>query len=145
MADRPAGLVASAALRVDVPWLAGPGYEDWYLVDDWGDLGTLNDAAVDRAHRGTHDRVAGLAGAGAGAIYALRAGQPYLDSTAAAWLDKPHGAPYERFRADLLAHGAAVWERQLVLGPAPEFCVLGAVAEPLGASIVRREPVWPEV
>src|SRR5690348_8342197 len=67
-ADRPAGLIATAAMRVEVPWLAGVGYEDWYLVEGWGDLGTLNDAAVDVAHRGAHDRVAGLAGAGVGAV-----------------------------------------------------------------------------
>ncbi len=36
---------------------------------------------------------------------------------------------------DLLARlpAAEVWQRQLVLGPAPEFCVLGA-APPAGLS-----------
>jgi hypothetical protein len=142
-ANRPAGFHASAALRVEVPWLSGPGYEDWYLVEAWADIGTLNDAAVDMAHRGAHDRVAVSAAEGVGGIYALRAGKPALDASEAAWLDKPRDKPYDEFRAELLADGIAVWERQLVLGPGPEFCLFGAVAEPTGARTVERALVWP--
>ena len=53
--------VGRAAIR------PGPGYEDWYLVDDWSSLGRLNEAAVDAARRPAHDRAAVDAGAGWGA------------------------------------------------------------------------------
>ena len=56
--------------------LGSPVYEDWYLVDDYASLGVLNEAAAGRGHRTPHDEIAGLAGPGAGAVYALLEGEP---------------------------------------------------------------------
>lgn len=97
------------------PWI-GDGYEDWYLVDDWHSVGVLNAAAVDAAHRGDHDAVAEHAGAGAAGIFALQEGDlDVADAGVAEWSASPLPAP---------AGEHALWQRQMVLGPAPEFCLL---------------------
>jgi hypothetical protein len=89
-----------------------PGYEDWYLAGDWAALGELNARAVDAAHRAAHDAPAGMSGHGWGGIYALLRG-PAEPPAAARWQHRP---PDES--------AAAVWQRQMVLGPAPEYCVV---------------------
>lgn len=104
-------------------------YEDWYLVDDWNALGIMNSAAVDAARGPRHDPIARQAGKGAGGVYALRRGALAIaDAGSAAWSHKPAGLPHGTFE-NQLAEGReppeyAVWQRQMVLGPAPEFCVL---------------------
>jgi hypothetical protein len=126
-ADAPRGFVGSAAFRPDTaPWLPGegPAYEDWYAVEDWEALGTLNAAAVSGPRAAPHDAVAFEAGAGAGGVYRLIAGEG-LGARAALWLPKPDGEPREAFHAALAATGGAVWMRQMVLGPAPEYVVRG--------------------
>jgi hypothetical protein len=111
----------SAAFRVrELPFAPGGGYEDWYLVEDWQALGTLNAAAIDERRRGPHDGVAELAAEGWGGVYAHLRGEAEPPA-AARWLAKPAGLGYDEFLADL--PGTSVWQRQLVLGPAPEFCV----------------------
>jgi hypothetical protein len=143
----PADFLDSSSHAVsDAPWMRGPGYEDWYRVADWAALGALNDAAVDARRRAPHDQVAAGAAAGSGAVYLLRAGRPSQDVTEQAlWLEKPGGVPYQSFRERLerlVAGGVGgIWERQLVLGPAPEYCVMtgdGAAAAPAAATIVQR-------
>ncbi|HEY2638130.1 MAG TPA: hypothetical protein VGI54_12110, partial [Solirubrobacteraceae bacterium] len=128
-ADPPPGFHRSLAVRLDAaPWLAGTGtaYEDWYLVADWAALGTLNEAAVSGARRSPHDAVAGRAGHGAGAVYAPLAGAgDGLAGDRAAWLAKPAGTSYGDWLATLTAMGTEVWQRQMTLGPAPEFVVFG--------------------
>lgn len=112
------------------PWKAGPAapvYEDWYPVRDWADLGTLNDEAVSGRNRAPHDLVAHEARDGAGGVYRRLRGE-HERAHAAAWLGKPAGMPYATFLAQL-PEEATVWQRQLVLGPAPEFVVL--TAEPV--------------
>jgi hypothetical protein len=103
--------VPAASFRLDaLPFGAGGGYEDWYLVEDWTALGVLNRAAVSGRPGPAHDAVAELADAGWGGIYELVRG-PAEPPAGARWADRPDGdAP-------------AVWRRQLVLGPAPEFCL----------------------
>jgi hypothetical protein len=115
----PAGFLDSAAFRVGaLDWQPGGGYEDWYLVEDWTALGVLNEAAIDADHRPDHDAVARLAGDGAGAVYKLLAGRlPLADAGAATWSDKPAEATPDD-------PDFALWQRQMVLGPAPEFCLL---------------------
>jgi len=127
-ADPPAGFAGSVAFRVDVPWL-GVGYEDWYVVEDWSALGVLNAAAVDAAHRAEHDAVAGDAAHGVGGVYERRSGELPLDAAGAAdWAAKPLGEPYAGWEASrtkaLDPTRFALWQRQLVLGPAPEYCLL---------------------
>lgn len=105
-------------------------YEDWYPVDDWAAIGELNDFAVSGARKAPHDVVAGMARKGSGAVFRLVEGQLALrDVQFAAWSAKPPECPA----------GAAVWQRQLVLGPAPEYAVFGAspVEAPAGAVLTR--------
>jgi len=122
------GLVTSASASVEgLPWIPGTGYEDSYLVEDFAALGTLNAAAVDDAHAGAHDRVAHTAGFGAGALYGLESGDPLRTGSFCAWVTKPAGVSYAQFREQLTNHtpptAVAVWRRQMVLGPSPEFRV----------------------
>lgn len=159
--DEPADvLVSSTCHCLDrIPWLvvsdggAGgdePGYEDWYLVRDSAALDRLNEAAINARHRSFHDDAAALAGAGAGGLYSLVEFPGGRDPARVAdgdsesvWLSKPPRVSYSEFMSDLAAlvpPGAQVWQRRLVLGPAPEFCVElpgQTRAELPGTSLVR--------
>jgi hypothetical protein len=109
-------------------WLTGAAesYEDWYLVTDWEAVGALNRDAVGTAHVASHDRVAHRAGTGAGAIYGLHAGTDSPRHRVGTWFAKPPGWSYDRLTdaaAGMLDAGGSLWRRQLVLGPAPEFCL----------------------
>ena len=124
-ADPPPAFLESAAFRLDAaPWLPGhgPAYEDWYAVEDWEALGRLNVAAVTGERAAPHDAVAFEAGVGAGGVYRQLAGDR-LEARAAAWLPKPGGEARDAFHAALAGTGGAVWLRQMVLGPAPEYVV----------------------
>lgn len=112
------GLRDSACFRVDVPWC--DGYEDWYLVDDWAALGVLNAHAPVLAE---HAPPASMSDWGAGGVYRLIAGGSALDATSACWTSKPAGTPYDGWHAQLPQR--SIWQRQLVLGPAPEYCLPG--------------------
>ena len=129
----PDGFVRSAAYRIrGAPWLPnGVGYEDWYEIENWTALGALNAAAVSDPIRADHDAVARLADGGAGGLYRLLcAGAEPAVRSAALWLIKPRETPYRDFLAEVtaLCRGCALWQRQMVLGPAPEFCVAGPEA-----------------
>jgi len=166
--SRPVGTRASAAFRVaEFPWPAvlggatAAGYEDWYLVDDFAALGVLNEAAVGRGHRSSHDEAARRYGAGTGGLYGLIEGEPCAESLAdaslATWIARPPGS-HRLGVGEMLGDGmrpesASLWRRHLVLGPAPEFCLLAeeptagvagahwcalyAAGVPLGALIVH--------
>ena len=141
--DEPADvLLSSACHRLDrIPWLAAadgsnsdePGYEDWYLVRDSAALDRLNEAAINARHRSFHDAAAALAGDGAGGLYAsvefpggCDAAQAADGASESVWLSKPPRISYSEFMPDLAAlvpPDARVWQRRLVLGPAPEFSV----------------------
>ena len=115
-ADPPPGFVKSVVFAVDVPWM-GQSYEDWYVVEDWTALGVLNASAVDSSHRPEHDAVARDAAKGAGGVFRFLEGELALEDVGAAgWSARrpevPEGVPY------------ALWQRQMVLGPAPEWCLL---------------------
>ena len=75
-ADAPAGLGPTATVGLDaVPWLGGgAGYEDWYLVENFTALGTLNQAAVAATARAPHDAAAAAARAGVGGVMGHVAG-----------------------------------------------------------------------
>jgi hypothetical protein len=112
---------SSAAFRLSaLPFTDGPGYEDWYLVEDWTALGALNEVAIGAKVRETHDAVAELAGEGWGGVYRLLRGQA-IPPRRARWVNKPGDQSYDVFLDQL--RDMAVWQRQLVLGPAPEFCL----------------------
>jgi hypothetical protein len=148
----PVGLRGSAVFRVaELPWLTpGSGYEDWYLVEDYTALGVLNEAAVGRGHRSAHDDLAHRFGAGAGGLYGLIEGHAQLDGgSVVVWVTRPlAGSPGAERRGlgALLGDGmdaehASLWRRQLVFGPAPEFCLLAKEA-PAGVAPTRLPQGW---
>jgi hypothetical protein len=165
----PVGLCGSAAFRVaQLPWLApvagapgqapsaDAGYEDWYLVEDYAALGVLNGAAVGRGHRTPHDAATRFLSACTGGLYALAEGERSdvgpcagLESigqaTHAVWVARPPGAGHG-IVGELLGDGmdrrhASLWRRQLVLGPAPEYCLLASEI-PAGVAPTRLPAGW---
>ena len=153
----PRGLVRSRTFRVeDAAWLpGGRGYEDWYEVVDYTSLGLLNQAAVAARLRPAHDAAAALAGFGTAGLYeVVRTASPELPvQTACLWTSKPRAQTYEAFWAEVQSQfGTAVdiYQRQMTLGPAPEFCVAGArslasalVPSSWQAKLTLREQVFP--
>jgi hypothetical protein len=138
----PAGFLRSATFQVaGAPWLPEQQdcYEDWYLIRDCAAVGTLNTNAVAAAHTKTHDRVARQAESGAGGLYALRAGDGIPGGTAATWFAKPAGWSYADLESALeacLDRGLTLWQRQMLLSPAPEFCLRGEAAPGLAAPLL---------
>jgi hypothetical protein len=120
--------IPSACFRMaELPFgEAAGGYEDWYLVDDWAALGKLNAEAIDSIRLGQHNRAASGVRQGWGGVYELVRGAAAIP-VGTKWLDKPRGEPSGAFVASL--HHGGVWRRQLVLGPAPEFCCSVAAAD----------------
>ncbi len=151
--NRPAGFSSSVTLRAsELPWLAGEGlgYEDWYLVENWTALGVLEAAAVSRGHAGAHESAAREMGTGTGAVYRLLEGaQDLRDMHTAVWVTRPSAAEEPQI-ADLLEDGfdparSALFQRSLVLGPAPELCLLSAeLGDPgeTGVSDTRLPGGW---
>ncbi|HEY2282846.1 MAG TPA: hypothetical protein VGH60_04765 [Solirubrobacteraceae bacterium] len=141
----PVGFAGSACYRAaGLSWLEGArdGYEDWYFVEDYTALGILNEAAVGHGHRTPHDELARRFGSGAGGLYGLVEGSPRLDGASAIWVARPPGAE-RRPLGELLGDGmdpdeAGLWRRQLVFGPAPEFCLLAR--EPSAGVAATRLP-----
>ena len=129
-ANRPSGFQESATFRVpDLPWLPGGGYEDWYLVTGFAELGALNDAGASGAMSSAHASAARGAGKMAAGIYRRHKGQVALDdAVVATWIMKPAGttdyAFYESLSQLLHEPKTSLWRRQLVLGPTTEFCLL---------------------
>ena len=158
----PEGYRGSACYRApQLPWLGadgGPGYEDWYLVDDWTALGVLRQAAVAGGHRTAHDNAARRAGDVAGGLYRLDEGEARpAAARQAVWVTPGRHSPTTDPAALLLGDGmdrehAGLWRRELVLGPAPEYCLLaGETSAGVGeerlpegwvAEVHRREVVW---
>lgn len=152
----PIGLRGSVACRVgELHWLpasepngsAAGGYEDWYLVDDYTALGVLAEAVVGRGHRTAHDAAAHRYGAGAAGLYALQEGDPdaLRRARVAVWVARDPGSA-EPALGLMLGDGAdpactCLWRRQLVLGPAPELCLL-APDTPAGAAPTRLPEGW---
>jgi hypothetical protein len=143
----PAATAPSAATAP--PAGALTAYEDWYLIEDFSALGVLNEAAVGRGHRTSHDEVARRFGSGAGGLYGLLEGQAGAgvlgEASLATWIARPPGSRRQAL-AELLGDGidpghASLWRRQLVFGPAPEFCLL-ACEVPEGVAPTRLPAGW---
>jgi hypothetical protein len=153
----PSGFRGSVALRAPaLPWLPAregspdAGYEDWYVLDDWSSVGVLEAAAISRAHAGAHELAARHAGACAGGVYRLLDGEGSpRDAHLAIWVDTM-GRSSDPAIADLLEDGmqpraSSLWRRCLVLGPAPQLCLLSAdrAIEPqTGPAPARVPPRW---
>jgi hypothetical protein len=139
-------------VRGSAPWLSGaPAYVDWYVVDNSAALDALNVAAISGAREGPHAQLTREMGAGAGSLLQLRGEQ--ADVAAArcvTWLVKPRPMPYAEFYSAMQPFnrdGNTLWRRQMVLGPTPEFCLLGSGAvdipgtfQPLRLELSR---IWP--
>ncbi|HET9111411.1 MAG TPA: hypothetical protein VFN78_11340 [Ktedonobacterales bacterium] len=149
----PAALEASYIWRVTgAPWTpTSVAYEDWYLLENSAGLDALNAAAVSDSLREAHDAAAGLAAGGMAALYTPsgpRVGdEPALDGSVALWFNKPeamrYGALYQRLRPRL----SHLWTRMMVLGPSPEFLLLGDSVQGIPPEwrpqITYRERLWP--
>ena len=135
------------------PWAAAgaDAYEDWYAVDDFAALGTLNDAAVSGSRLAPHDAAAAAVAGGAGGVYGLRAGTAVRAPQFAHWFGKPAGMSYHELFAQLTPvvdrAQAALWMRQMVLGPAREFCLHAAtplsLPAPFDTLVTRLRLVFP--
>lgn len=129
--DGPSGLIEALTFREErLPWETRRGrrYEDWYVVKDFSGLGVINQAAVKNSAAAPHDSVARQASGGAGGVYRRILGElPPRDARFAAWFQKPSGLTYrslyERVGGSVKHSETGVWQRQMTLGPAPEFCV----------------------
>lgn len=151
----PPGFRGSFAFALPgIPWAGdgAPVYEDWYVLDGYAALGRLNEAAVSGTVVSPHDAAAAPAAGGMGGLYALRDGSVPVEVTHACWLDKPAGVPYAGFVAGfsprVVEAGGALWMRQLVLGPAREFCIHAPhrieIPDDLRPLWVPLRKVWPE-
>jgi hypothetical protein len=123
----PPGWRGSRVLAVDgAPWLpVARALEDWYFVDDFASLGALNDAAVSGPRLGPHDAAARRAAGGTAGLFRLRSGEIGTPERAS-WFAKPRGLRFPELLERIPA--GELWQRQMVLGPSPEFCLFGAEA-----------------
>jgi hypothetical protein len=138
------GFVASRTFAIEtLPWRdeGGALFEDWYVLSGSAELDRLDEIAVSGDRSPPHARLAPAVAWGAGGLYRLRAGPAHGDQTAAQWFAKPAGMSYGELDA-LVANAAspehAVWQRQMVLGPAPEYCIAGPKAVALPAHFATR-------
>jgi hypothetical protein len=165
--SRPSGFRGSVAFRAaSLPWLLSDGgelpeddagYEDWYLVDDWGAVGVLEEAAVAHGHVTAHDEVASRSRDSRGAVYRLMEGHARLDETrVAVWVTRSPGHEDPSLGA-LLGDGmdrdlGGLWRRCIGLGPAPEYCLLASEPPPgvapsrlprgWSVAVCARETIW---
>lgn len=127
--QKPGGFQYSIVFQIEsTPWIGKDreGYEEWYVVDNSAALDVLNEAAVTGPCKEPHNRVASYAAAGAGGLYRLHAGEPGLATAhVACWFAKPSGMSYEdlyvALQSEIKKVSGSLWQRQMVLGPAPEF------------------------
>jgi len=112
-------------------------------------MDVLNAAAVSGARAVSHDAVAGMAADGVGKLFKLAAGEHSSNAGFEVRFSKPAGMKY----ADLYAllqpftavPGVGLWRRMMVLGPPPEFCLVGpsevALPDEMRQETFRREPI----
>lgn len=147
------GFIDSFSVGIsNAPWAASTdAYEDWYVVQDFGALGLLNEAAVSGSRLHPHDAAASVAAGGTAGVYGLKLGTVLRRPQYAHWFAKPEGMSYRELfdqLAPLVGRvQGALWMRQMVLGPAREFCL--HTAEPvsplagLEALVISLRPTWP--
>ena len=150
----PAGFFGSRSLAIaGAPWAGGgsEAYEDWYLLEGSAALDPLNAAAVSASRQAPHDAAAAVAGGGTAGLYLLRLGSAGETPGTATWFAKPAGLTYTAMFATIeplvRTEGAALWGRQMTLGPALEFCLHASRPVELPAPLVpvpiHCRTVWP--
>ena len=147
--NKPQGFQHSTVFHINAAnWLKtnDEAYEEWYLLDDSAAMDPLNGAAVSGVCEEPHNRVAREAADGTGGLYRLRSGSEDLrQARFAIWLSKPAGVSYNDFYNALEPltsdGGAALWGRQMTLGPATEFCIHSpsAIELPPGYSGLQQQ------
>jgi hypothetical protein len=127
--NKPAGFRGSRVFRIrGASWLdtKTDAFEDWYLLDDSAALDVINHAAVSGPCEEPHNLVAREAAGGTAGLYSLRIGEAD-DARYAVWLAKPDGVSYADFFSTLEPliknAQAALWGRQMTLGPTTEFVI----------------------
>lgn len=154
----PQGFVGSVVLEIaGLPWMTAGSeevYEDWYLVEHSAALDPLDEAAISGICREPHNQVALLAGHGTGGLYRLK--EETIDLSQAAgirvvtWFGKPAGMSYEtfyeRFHQKRSESQGILWQRQMTLGPALEFCwqspEKGLWAEEMEGVEIEAHPIF---
>jgi hypothetical protein len=141
------GFHSSHVFQIEhAPW--GPPnqslYEDWYMVENFAALEMLNQMAVAAINKAPHDQAAQNAAGGTAGVYQLNVGDADpAYAQIACWFAKPTGMSYPAFfsliRPLVTEHGGALWQRQMTLGPTPEFCWWAPVLPPLPDSITGIE------
>jgi len=131
------GLLGSTSYAIgETPWLGEPGYEDWtWLEGSWA-LDSLNERAVSGSMEQPHHAIAQMTKhGGIGALYYLVAEEHKLPANSKVfWLSRPRGINWREFMPAITQSAnskVAVWRRQMVLGPAPEFALIGTPATTL--------------
>ena len=141
--EPPPGFIGSTTYRL------GDAYADWYLVDNSAALDRLNEAAVKGARASPHDAVAHMSADGAGKLLMLRSGSARTEPGYEIRFSKPAGMGYpelyERLQPWTDRTEVSLWRRMMVLGPAPEFCLVAPSKQDLPAEMrpetLRREPI----
>lgn len=135
-----------------IPWAnnGGDSYEDWYIVRNSADLDPLNDAAISASRKVPHDKAASALAGGSAGLYRTRLGEMISSPRFTAWFAKPEGWSYAQLFDRLkpsIDGGAALWQRQMALGPG-EFCLHSTEGMSLPQDIVARvlplRSVFPE-
>ncbi|MCA1554729.1 MAG: hypothetical protein LC737_10155, partial [Chloroflexi bacterium] len=107
-------------------------FEDWYVLDGSCALDVINEVAVSPALASSHGAIAQRTAAGAGGLYRLRTGDLYRGDSHVYWIGKPRSMSYEAFYRALEVctrqPHVSLFRRQMVLGPAPEFCLRAPTA-----------------
>jgi hypothetical protein len=131
--NKPVGFNGSRVFCMrGVSWLetTGDAYEDWYLLDDSSALDRINEAAVSGVCEASHNLVAREAAGGTAGLYRIKIGDVYVEPAFALWLSKPNGVSYADFYSllePIITNArAALWQRQMTLGPTTEFLIQSA-------------------
>jgi len=131
------GVLGCASYAIhETPWvdepghLAAPSHEDWVWLTDSSVLETLNDRAVSHDMAAPHGAIARITKhRGFGSLYYLVDGEhSMLSDSTVYWLARPRGVDWHEVMAAIVSSTCSkvcVWRRLMVLGPAPEFAIVG--------------------
>lgn len=126
------GMAGNASYSIGfTPWLAEEGYEDWAWVHELSTLESLNERAVTGAMEEPHNAIARITKHGGfGALYYLVDGaHQILGDSKVFWVSRPRNIRWRDAMPAIIksaSSNVSVWRRLMVLGPAPEFAIIGS-------------------